>query len=303
MAYFAALMGCGVFWLIHGEWVSAVLLAVVLGLPWLSLILSLPGILSFRAECEGPEHLTLGDRGEIWLLGSGRLAMPPFRGFLRLKSRITGESRLYDPRRGLCTDHCGGLEITIEKCRVHDYLGLFSFPAKTAGPRTLVIRPRAVPVTDLPDRKKLIPRSWRPKPGGGFAENHELRLYRPGDSLNQVHWKLTAKTGRLTVREPMEPHRGLNLLTMDLSGEPDTLDRKLGQLLWAGTRLVEGDSAFELRVLTGDGVRSFSIGTKEDLDKALDALLCAPMAREGSIRDHRVRASWQYHIGGDANET
>lgn len=38
--------------------------------------------------------------------------------------------------------------------------------------------------------------------GKGTAEYDQvLRPYQPGDSLNKVHWKLTAKTGVLTVRE------------------------------------------------------------------------------------------------------
>ncbi|MBR2633811.1 MAG: DUF58 domain-containing protein, partial [Lentisphaeria bacterium] len=45
--------------------------------------------------------------------------------------------------------------------------------------------------------------SGRPKPGGGYGENYEIRQYRPGDNLNQIHWKLSAKVGDLMLREPM----------------------------------------------------------------------------------------------------
>ena len=40
----------------------------------------------------------------------------------------------------------------------------------------------------------------------------------------------------------------------------------------------------------------------KELDKAIDALLCAQAAKEGSIRDRAYAASWQYHIGGNADE-
>lgn len=31
---------------------------------------------------------------------------------------------------------------------------------------------------------------------GAYAEEHELRPYRPGDPMRTVHWKLTAKQER-----------------------------------------------------------------------------------------------------------
>ena len=70
-------------------------------------------------------------------------------------------------------------------------------------------RPPEVPAHPRhPDLDRYIARAWKPKSGGVCRRNHELRLYRPGDSLNQVHWKLTAKTGKWMIRQPMEPQRG-----------------------------------------------------------------------------------------------
>lgn len=300
--YLAALISCGVFYIAYGEWLSWLALLVVLGLPWLSLLLSLPAIMSFRMEADGAHFLPLGTAGEVWLLGSSNLPLPPFKGKLRLHWCMSGESRRYKAAEGLPTEHCGGITVTVEKARVCDYLGLFAVPVKAGGKKTVIIRPSPVPIPELPDLKRYIARSWRPKFGGGFAENHELRLYRPGDSLNQVHWKLSAKTGKLTLREPMVPQRGLVLLTMTLRGNAAELDRKFGRLLWLGNYLLEQRISFEIRALTGDGVRSLQVTGNQELNKAIDTLLCTETAKEGSIRDQFYAASWQYHIGGDADE-
>ena len=100
----------------------------------------------------------------------------------------------------------------------------------------------------------------------------------------------------------MEPVRGLILLTMTLGGSPEELDRKFGRLLWLSRYLLEQGLSHELRVLTGAGLPVFPIGNEGDLTKAIDTLLCTPAVREGSIRERSYSASWQYHIGGDADE-
>ena len=148
-----------------------------------------------------------------------------------------------------------------------------------------------------PDLNQFIARSWRPKFGGGFAENHELRPYRPGDSLNQIHWKLSAKTGDLILREPMEPNGNLVLVTMDLNGTPEELDHKFGRLLWPSGYLLENGLRHELRVLTADGPVSCPIINEPALTAAVDALLCCP-AGDGTLLDADCGAAWQFHIGG-----
>lgn len=302
LAYLSALLGCGIFYIAYGEWFSWLLLLAVLGFPWLSLLLSIPAIRRFRLAPDGPNALLMGVDADIWLLGSCTAPMPPFRGKLQLCSGITGERLRYNADKGLPTDHCGSYTVTVEKARVYDYLGLFSFPVSQKEEKTVLIQPIPVPLKDIPDLKRYLARSWRPKPGGGFSETHELRLYRPGDRLNQVHWKLTAKTGKLILREPMEPQRGVLLVTMNLRGTPEELDRKFGRLLWLGNHLLQQDAPFTLRTLTGTGLLSFSVSSEQDLRRAVDTLLCTGAAAEGDIRSRPGGASWHYHIGGEADE-
>lgn len=303
LVYLTCLAACGVFYIAYGEWFSYLALCCVAGLPWLSLILSLPAILRFQAAAGGPNQLTVGTQAQVWLLGSCALPMPPFRGKLRLRHCITGETRRYRQAGDLPTEHCGGITVTLEKLKVCDYLGLFAFPVRKKMPKTLRIYPKAVPMEQLPELERYLAQAWRPKFGGGYAENHELRLYRPGDNLNQVHWKLTAKTGKLILREPMEPARGTALLTMNLRGTPEELDRKLGRLLWLGNHLLEQGVSFEVRVLGGDGVHSLTVAGEQALSRAMDTLLCTPAAVEGDIRNRDHLAAWHCHIGGDPDET
>lgn len=300
--YLVALLGCWVFYIAYGEWFSWLLLLLVLGLPWFSLAVSLPAMVCLSLAPTGPDSIPLGQTGQFYLLGQCALPMPPFRGKLRLTGCMDGNSRYYDPESGLTPSHCGGITVTVEKARVYDYLGLFSLPVRKTEQKTVLIRPQQLPVKEPETLRRYAASGWRPKFGGGFAEHHELRLYRPGDSLNQVHWKLSAKTGKLILREPMEPQRGLLLLTMTLRGTPEELDRKLGRLLGLGTGLLDKGLSYELRVLTGNGLEVFSVASPQTLHRVVDSLLCTPTVKEGSIRDRTFAAAWQHHLGGEPDE-
>ena len=74
---------------------------------------------------------------------------------------------------------------------------------------------------------------------GAYAEEHELRPYRPGDPMRTVHWKLTAKTGEMIVREALVPCRARALLLVERRGGPDALDRVLEHLCWLSARLTQ----------------------------------------------------------------
>ena len=300
--YLAALALCAVFYIAYGEWLSWLILVTVLALPWFSLLISLPAMLRFRAEPSGPVALEMGQEGELWLLGSCPLPMPPFRGRLRLRSLLTGEIWYYQEREDLPTEHCGGIAMAAEGVKIYDYLGLFALPVKSPREKTILIRPKPWKMLLGSRPADYVPRAWKPKFGGGYGENHELRLYRPGDSLNQIHWKLSAKTGNLILREPMEPVQGLLLLTLNLRGTRQELDRMLGRLLWLGSQLLEENLHFELRALTGAGLLTFSIGEESQLNKAVDSLLCSGISPEGDLREREYAAAWCCHVGGDADE-
>lgn len=305
--YLAALAFSGLFYLLHGEWFSYVLLLILLGLPWLSLLLSLAAIVTFHMEVDCPRRLEMGAPAQVLLMGSSSYPLPPFKGRLGLLDGFTGATSRYPSELGLPTEHCGCITVTAERAAVCDYLGLFAFPSRLHQPHRVLVWPKPMPMADVPDLSHLLAQSWKPKPGGGFAENHELRLYRPGDSLNQVHWKLTAKTGQLTIREPLEPLRKLVRLTLTLSGERDeldrdSLDRKLGRLLWLGSELNSREIPFEIQALTGDGLFSLKVASPQDLQAAIDALLSKPLASQDAQWEQDRPAAWCFHIGGEPDE-
>lgn len=300
--YLLTLAVCVVFYIAYQQWFSWLLLLTVLLFPWLSLALSLPAMITLRLSPSAAGRVHPGYETKADLVGTCQFPLTPVKGKLRITRLTTGESWVLKPGAALPTDHCGGLRIEPIRAKTADYLGIFRKKVKKIETSTVLVLPTPLQMPVPPDLSRFLARAWRPKFGGGYAENHELRLYRPGDNLNQVHWKLSAKTGKLILREPMEPQRGLMLLTMDLNGTAAELDRKFGRLLWLGNYLLEQDVPFEVRALTGRGIENWRVKDLSELQKCVDELLCATPAAAGSIRNRAYAASWQHHIGGETDE-
>lgn len=298
--YLVSLAAVFLFHLAYQLWFSWFAFMAILLLPVFSLLVSLPAMCTARLDLGKDCRITQGSPQQLTVRYESLYTMPPWRCRLTVERPLTGQR--WSARMGdlLPTDHCGGLICTVRKARVYDYLGLVSLPIKNILPLRVLVRPRPVSMRDV-ELNASQPRSWIPKPGGGYAENHELRLYRPGDSVQQIHWKLSAKTGKLILREPMEPVRGRLLLRLDLMGDQDRLDRKLGQLLWLGGRLLEGELRFQIQALTGDGLECWTVTDQPTLMAAMDALLCRPCAQSGSVLDRQEQAQWQRYIGGGSD--
>lgn len=253
-------------------------------------------------ELEVASEIPMGSTEKINLKVFSKLPLPPHESKVRITKPLTGESWILKSGTKVPTEHCGKLYIELYKPDVFDYLGIFRLKVKNTAGQTVLVLPEPVEMEIPPHLTKLMEPYWQRKPGGGFAENYEIRQYHPGDQLNQIHWKLSAKVGELMLREPMEPARGLMLLTMDLNGTASDLDRKLGQLLWLSQWLLEQEIPFDIRVLTAKGIESWTVRCKEDVNQCIISLLGASFAREGSIRDKFFKAAWRHHIGGEQGE-
>ena len=199
----------------------------------------------------------------------------------------------------------GLYKVGLDYVEFYDFLRLFRIKRRLRKESYLTVAPRNLKVT-LPvqaisrEQENTLTAGGRETKNGGDLSG--IREFNEYDTLRQVHWKLSAKTGKLILREPMQPERGLVLLTMNLRGDAWELDRKFGRLLWLGSHLLERDVCFQLRCLTGEGVMTWEVNGVQGLREAVDKLLCSAPARQGDLRQRDFRASWQYHIGGEPDE-
>ena len=302
LIYLASLAGCLVFYYFYREWLSWLFLMCVVFLPWLSLLLSLPMIATLRSKLTLPATVPLGQECRASAELHCDFPVPFFRCRFRVTHAITGERKTLRSSQSLPTHVCGILKVEPVRVGVYDYLGLFWLPVKKIPETTVCIWPDQVPVVPTPDFAVQPPRRWKPKQGGGFSENHDLRLYRPGDNLQQIHWKLSAKTGKLILREAIVPDHQILSLSLDLSGSPEVLNRKLGRLLWLGSLLVEKGRPYNISALTGKGVLTWQVDSESAMIAAITQLLGAPAAESGTLEGVQAYAGRTYRIGGEPDE-
>lgn len=303
LRYFAVWLVSLIFYFAYRQWMAWIVLMSVSLLPLLSLAVSLPAMLLCRLELTMPQSVSAGSVTPLDLQLKCPLPLPVWQVRVTARHTLAQTSWILQPGLDCPTEHCGALYMTFTQCRVYDYMGLFFLPKKTPSDIRLLIRPQQLRPKDLPDPEKKIFTYWKPKAGGGFSENHELRLYRPGDSLRQIHWKLSGKTGKLIYREPMVLVSNRLLLRLVHGGTAAQLDRKLGKLLWLGLYLQRRDLKFDILADTVDGQKLWHIDTKQTLLEVVDTLLCTEPLEQAELTVPSGSGSvWQYYLGGDAHE-
>ncbi len=215
LAYGLCLAVGGVFYFFYPGYLSFYTLVLLLCLPVLSLLLTLPQRKRYRLSIAAS---ALGvTRGGSSLV---RFALHGPGGTLRLTYRV--ENLLF--RQHVCrktvslkvgrpleeelpTERCGWLKVTVERCALTDWMGLFALSIPLPQPILVLVRPQEVPLPPSLDFSPKPGSPLHPKPGGGPGEDYELRPYQPGDPIHAIHWKLTAKQpeGDPVLRETMEP--------------------------------------------------------------------------------------------------
>lgn len=301
IAYLATLLGSLVFYGFYREWFSWFLLMLVVLLPLFSLVISLPAMLSVQAGLRCPESGRVGVPIRTALEIKCKYPAPPVSCRIRLHNSLTDRRYIGLPGERIPTEHCGLMRISYDRLFVYDYLGLFCRRLRKGDSCVVYIMPKPVP-TVLPSQmggRAVL--GYRPKPGGGFAEDHDLRLYRPGDDLRSIHWKLSAKTGKLIYREAIETIQSGYLLKATLSGKPAQIDRKLGQLLWLSQAFSQRQIGHEIACRTGDGEVRFRVTDSAALEEGLRKLLrSSPVKDDGAAAEQDVTC--QQKIGGGADE-
>lgn len=289
------------------------ILFFTLVLPIISLILTLISRRYVTIELTAPNHTERGTDSEvdICVRYSGPMVCPRVYARFSLGNyRAKGQSAklvLYPNSPislPLRTVHCGVLSCTIEKTGLYDHLGLFRIPLNITSNLTTMVTPVAKAPDQMPDISSFSAVSYRPKYGGGFSEIHEMREYRPGDAIRDIHWKLSAKSDSLIIREAQVPDNQLAVITFDIIHSGSLYDSVLDKLLWTSKYLLENSIPHDICWIDPEthSVSSFSISSTQDINSLFSTLLPIK-ARDDTPSIHGTAFSCrQFHIEPDGEK-
>lgn len=310
VVYLAALLCAVLFYIFYAGWISWYLLILAVCLPFFSLLVSLGAMLQVSPSagmqplCKRGQPLTL----RLGETSSRLFPAPRYRFRMRLTYPMSGAQTVQSVRlsgslrqtQALDTSHCGAVICAFERGRVYDYLGLFRLPMQLPRSCRAFILPTPVPPEPEPDLSELYASTFHPMRGGGFSEIHEMRQYQPGDRMQSMHWKLSAKLDQPIVREPQQPNRGRVVLSFDLKGPQAELDQTLDQLTWLSEQLLSRDVRHEIRWLdpaSHEPCRAV-ISCLDDYHSLLAQLLVTPLLPGVPSMADRIpeQTVWRYHV-------
>lgn len=230
----------------------------------LSVRLTLPPSAAKNAEINGTLTLAADTRLPI-----GRVCCT-----LELKNELTGERDELFLRAAPGQNafsfravHCGQIRVSVRRAVLTGLSGLCIKHIKTDAAAQLTVLPDTF-VTDLflhIDPAQSDDSDDAPdRPGSDLTEPYSLREYRPGDSLKQLHWKLSEKLDRLIVREGSAPVSRSLLFLWDRGGSPDALDAQAEVLFSVGQALGQAGLPFTLGWTSPEGLRLAEAATESE---------------------------------------
>lgn len=222
LVYLIVLCSAFIFNIFYYEWFSWFLLVMTICVPLVSLVLSLPfmihsavnGIIVFAKD-----EINLNDDFYIGVAGKKRHTafFPQLKINLKAENTFSKQKHKLKIRYGgmlskplykkfnKLSKHCGQIHLTAKYCIISDMTGIFCIPVRINCDLICNVYPKAKKPEFLPDCDKISVIGYKPKSGGGFSDFYELRQYQNGDSLKNIHWKLSSKYDDIIVREPSVP--------------------------------------------------------------------------------------------------
>lgn len=184
----------------------------------------------------------------------------------------------------VCYKHLGLFTAKLFNAYTWDYLHLFKFDIPCDATCSIKVYPpkEAVELSaDALSEEGFDEYETTQKRGNASSDVTDIREYIPGDRLQAIHWKLTAKTGDLMVKEfeATSSHQYLVLLELYKdSNNPDVLDKAITNAYNISLALISQSELFVFGFYN-DSLGDFSfykIDHEDGLTEALTNAFYAP---------------------------
>ncbi len=293
-----------VFYIFYYGWYSEFVLLLLLCLPVLSFLFGAVSAKSFKMEINAPKTAKKGDKISVkvkttcgWFFSIYKIKLKttllPYgeENNEKRESDFSGET-VFD----VDTSFAGLTTVDFSGTAVYDFLGLFKFKIKGQTVKEILILPEKTVPDVIPDFRIL--NAVSKKAVRGPADEYDIRDYRAGDGLNQIHWKISAKTDKIMVKEGLEPQKRKNIISLDLNGTKAETESVFGQLVWIADELFESGNDFELHLANKGKSEGICVCDNESLQKALYTAMKTPRndCRDDFKAAYVAGTNWHYRI-------
>lgn len=290
--------------LYYGSSGALTLAAALLVLPLGSLPIHLFLRKRLRVRVEAPAVVRKGDEGGVTICLENPTLLPA----LRIRCRVTTRNQLNGES---CTQHvmtwafpkgqrrtslrlgseyCGRIQISVEQVKLYDCFGLIGVPCGCSAEAHMTVQPDTFPIRvnliPNPDSQEDSDTYSQERPGADLTETFQIREYVPGDSMRQIHWKLSGKFDRLIVRDPALPITRNVLVFWERTGQSGSvkrIDAQAETVVSACRSLSDSGVQFTLGWNDTDSnvCVLHEICGMEDLVGVIPRLLCAAGRKDG----------------------
>jgi len=300
--YALVLVSASIFYILYHPWFSWFLLVLLLLLIPLDLVASLPGMLTKTVILSAPPYLEKNADGVLTITTVHNKSFPV--RCLVVKMRVTGDDFNANCKIICTAEPDGRSEVTIDTSRTGltvfeidrllavSLIGLLSLRIKSQSRASVLV----LPPPEKPSSRVPLPRGLvlRPKPGGGFSEEHDMREYRRGDPIRSIHWKLSAKYDSLIIRQPLVPPSHSRLVHIIPWNTAEERDLVLGRLRWVYEYLSRWEMSFFVKL--GNKPAIMEVTQESHLIDFLRNVLDDAAGKKIMTGPLPVRFTWVYRI-------
>lgn len=175
------------------------------------------------------------------------------------------------------TEHYGVIDFKIDKIKIHDYLKLFALPVSAGYEEAVYVFPQndelTIRLSSLRSSKDILVENVAVNSLGHSQEDvNDPREYMPGDSINRVHWKLSARLDKLMVKEYSGLISSKVLLLINGINTQDR-DRWIEQVFLIASALRDSLPSYDAGWLEGSEYVIYTIESMSDFTFAMQTFL------------------------------
>lgn len=211
---------------------------------------------------------------------------------IQMENRLTGQRQTASvgvhpgtkqtAKTELCfaSKYCGYVKLSTKRIVVTDLTGVIPIPLPIRAEAKLTALPELQEANLSLHYPSLTPddgESWlEGRKGSDYTEILQLREYVPGDSVRQIHWKLSSKLDKTIVKDPSFPVSRSLLIFWDKTAAPAAADQMhaMAEALFAVCQSITAQGfAYTLAWNDGAAIQTEPIQTEEELLQTLPRLL------------------------------